>query len=113
MNVLKRRALLLVLLVIALFGLTILGASAATDAPQGVLETAKKEFFAEESQCSLKEAKYQCNCSREYLTSVLVSLGKAQYAQIIEEEGEVRVHCHYCNTDYEFTDEDADLLFKA
>ena len=41
MNVLKRRVLLLVLLVIALFGLTILGASAATDAPQGVLETAK------------------------------------------------------------------------
>lgn len=38
MNVLKRRALLLILLVIALFGLTMLGASAATDTPQGVLE---------------------------------------------------------------------------
>lgn len=77
----------------------------------GVLETAKTEFCAQESQCVLREAKYKCNCSREYLTSVLVSLGKAQYAQIIEEEGEVRVHCHYCNTDYVFTKADEEILF--
>ncbi len=77
----------------------------------GVLETAKSEFFAVESECVLREAKYQCNCSRERLTSVLVSLGRSQYAQIIQEEGEVRVHCHYCNTDYVFTKEDEEILF--
>ena len=77
----------------------------------GVLETAKTQFSALEEQCVLREAKYQCNCSRDYLTSVLVSLGKAQYNQIIEEEGEVRVHCHYCNTDYVFTKSDEEILF--
>ena len=77
----------------------------------GVLETAKTEFSALENECILREAKYQCNCSREYLTSVLVSLGKAQFSQIIQEEGEVRVHCHYCNTDYVFTKSDEGILF--
>ena len=58
-----------------------------------------------------RNAKYQCNCSRQYLTRVLVSLGKAQMEQIIKEDGAVRIHCHYCNTDYQFTQEDADRIF--
>ena len=78
---------------------------------QGILSVAKAEFSAVESECLLRQATYQCNCSREYLTSVLVSLGKAQYAEIIKEEGEVRVHCHYCNTDYVFTKSDEEILF--
>ena len=55
----------------------------------GLLETAKTEFSALEEQCILREAKYHCNCSRERLTSVLVSLGKAQYAQIIKDQSGV------------------------
>ena len=55
--------------------------------------------------------KYQCNCSRKYIGGVLTSLGEAQMRQIIQEDGAVRVHCHYCNTDYEFGEEDADRLF--
>lgn len=78
---------------------------------EGVLETAKKEFSAAEENCSLRQAQYRCSCSREYLKSVLLSLGRAQYSQIIEEEGEVRAHCHYCNTDYVFTKEDERELF--
>ena len=54
---------------------------------------------------------YRCNCSREYLAGVLVSLGEAQMREIIKADGALRVHCHYCNTDYVFTDEDADKLF--
>lgn len=78
---------------------------------QGIVAVAKAEFSAVESESLLRQATYQCNCSREYLTSVLVSLGKAQYAEIIKEEGEVRVHCHYCNTDYVFTKSDEEILF--
>ena len=78
---------------------------------EGVLATAKKQFSVTEEGCALRKAEYRCSCSREYLKSVLVSLGRAQYAQIIEEEGEVRAHCHYCNTDYVFTKEDEQELF--
>ena len=56
-------------------------------------------------------AQYKCNCSRHYLTRVLVSLGEAQMRQIIKDDGAVRVHCHYCNSDYEFTEKDADEVF--
>ncbi len=78
---------------------------------QGVT-SAEARFGRDNTVWEEREAKYQCNCSREYLTRVLVSLGETQMRSIIKEDGAVRVHCHYCNTDYEFTEEDADLLFK-
>ena len=77
----------------------------------GIEETAKA-YFSMDGVWELREAKYQCNCSRKYIGGVLASLGEAQMRQIIQEDGAVRVHCHYCNTDYEFGDEDADRLFK-
>jgi molecular chaperone Hsp33 len=77
----------------------------------GALQVASEKFGATEGACSLKNASYTCNCSREYLKGVLVSLGENEFRNIIKEDGAVRVHCHYCNTDYAFTDEDADLLF--
>lgn len=76
----------------------------------GLVKTAEKHFGATEAR-EERRAEYKCNCSREYLLGVLVSLGESQMRQIIKEDGAVRVHCHYCNTDYEFTEEDADELF--
>jgi molecular chaperone Hsp33 len=78
---------------------------------QGVQTCAREHFTVDEKVFEEGKAAYKCNCSRRYLTRVLVSLGEQQMRQIIEEDGAVRVHCHYCNTDYEFTHEDADLLF--
>ena len=70
------------------------------------------EYFSQSTEgIEERKAGYKCNCSRRYLTRVLVSLGEEQMRQIIREDGAVRVHCHYCSTDYEFTDEDADHLF--
>lgn len=77
---------------------------------RSVEECAKAHFDVEEVQ--LRRAEYRCNCSREYLSGVLVTLGEAQIRDIIRTEGAVRVHCHYCNKDYEFTSEDADKLFS-
>ena len=78
---------------------------------RGVAESVTAFFTPDLSVWEMREAKYQCNCSRNYLTRVLVSLGEEQMRQIIKEDGAVRVHCHYCNTDYQFTEEDADELF--
>lgn len=60
---------------------------------------------------SEKYAVYQCNCSREYLLGAIVTLGEKEVRKMIAEDGAVRVHCHYCNTDYEFTEKDADEAF--
>ena len=78
----------------------------------GVQACANKHFNATESACELRNAQYECNCSRSYLLGVLASLGEPQMRQIIAEDGELKVHCHYCNTDYVFTDKDADELFS-
>ena len=77
-----------------------------------VEETASARFKKDESVWETRKAVYKCNCSRRYLTRVLVSLGEEQLRTIIKEEGAARIHCHYCNTDYEFTEEDADALFS-
>jgi len=77
----------------------------------GVQKTAEENFDCSADVWEIRGAMYKCNCSRKYLGGVLVSLGEEQMREIIREDGAVRVHCHYCNTDYEFTDEDADKLF--
>lgn len=55
---------------------------------------------------------YKCNCSRKKIEGVILSLGKQEALNIIKDEGQIKVHCHYCNTDHVFTDGDVDKLFK-
>ncbi len=64
-----------------------------------------------EGEYESRQAAYQCNCSREYLSALLVTLGEKQLRDIVRAEGAVRVHCHYCDSDYNFTGEDVDRLF--
>lgn len=71
-----------------------------------------RSFSSKKDGIKGRKATYTCNCSRAYLLQVLTSLGEEQMRTIIREDGAVRVHCHYCNTDYEFDDRDADLIFK-
>ena len=87
--------------------------SIVTQIPELGLEGALKEYFsAKLDGITWRNVAYQCHCSRLRLCEVLVSLGEEQMRQIIREDGELRVHCHYCNTDYVFTEEDADKIFK-
>ena len=78
---------------------------------EGLIACVEKNFPVDKTVWEERKATYKCNCSRNYLTRVLVSLGEEQMRQIIKEDGAVRIHCHYCNTDYEFFSEDADALF--
>lgn len=77
----------------------------------GLEKCAERYFSAKAANFTLREAAYKCNCSKEYLSGVLVSLGREQLKGILREEGEIKVHCHYCNKDYRFTQEDVDKLF--
>jgi molecular chaperone Hsp33 len=60
----------------------------------------------------LSHPDYICNCSREKIKNVLISVGKTELLDIIREQGKVSVHCHYCNTDYSFGIDDVNELFK-
>ncbi len=74
-----------------------------------------KKYFSSETEkygTYLTFPEYKCNCSRKKIESVIVPLGKAELLKIIEERGRVSVHCHYCNSDYDFFTEDVLKLFK-
>ena len=60
-----------------------------------------------------RTAQYRCNCSREYLKKVLASVGRNEFRNIVKEDGAVKVHCHYCNTDYAFDDNDEEDIFGS
>lgn len=58
--------------------------------------------------------KYYCSCSADRVRKALVSLGKKELAQIIEEDGKATLHCHFCNKDYDFNrDELIEILQSA
>ncbi len=59
-----------------------------------------------------REIFYRCHCSRERAASAVLSLGRADAMRLAEEEGAVRVHCDYCNTDYSFSAAEIGRLFS-
>lgn len=57
---------------------------------------------------------YHCDCCRERMERAIISLGKKEIGDMIEEQGEAEIVCHFCNQAYRFQKEDlADLLEKA
>jgi molecular chaperone Hsp33 len=64
----------------------------------------------------LEESKpeYTCNCSRERVESVLLSIGEKDLREIYEDGKEEEIKCNFCNTAYNFSNEEiGELLNKA
>lgn len=57
-----------------------------------------------------KEVSYRCGCSKEGVKKVLISLGKSEIQDIIEEDGKAEVVCHFCNKKYNFSKEELESL---
>ena len=55
---------------------------------------------------------FYCNCSRERVEKALVSIGKKELAEMIQEGRPVEVKCHFCNKAYEFNMEDLKNIIK-
>ncbi len=72
---------------------------------QGILRMFTDETYDE------RKIRFRCHCSRKRAESAVLSLGKEDALALIGEQGAITVHCHYCNTDYTFTKEDAERLF--
>lgn len=54
----------------------------------------------------------QCDCSREYIERVLLSVGEKELRSMIEEEGQCEVCCHYCRKKYRFNREQLERLLE-
>lgn len=55
---------------------------------------------------------YKCYCSRERVESALISLGREELTQIMEEGKTFPVECQFCDTAYSFTPEDIGKLLE-
>ena len=52
------------------------------------------------------EVGFECECSKERVEGVLISIGKDQVAEIIEEDKQAEIGCQFCNTKYVFNEEE-------
>lgn len=60
------------------------------------------------------EVSYQCYCSRKRVTAALISLGREELTEIMEEGENFHVDCQFCDTVYNFTPDDiAEILKKV
>ena len=46
---------------------------------------------------------YRCDCSRERVSRALISMGRAELAALIEEQGSAHITCQFCDRVYDFT----------
>lgn len=59
-------------------------------------------------------AQFSCNCSHERIEKAIISIGKKDIQEMINEGKEVEVKCHFCNTAYKFSVEELkDILKRA
>ena len=72
--------------------------------PEGILETLLEGFDIEindkvPTQC-------HCNCSKERVEKALISIGRKEIQEMIDEGKEIEMNCHFCNKNYKFSVED-------
>jgi molecular chaperone Hsp33 len=46
---------------------------------------------------------FNCNCSKERVEKVLMSLGRKELNDMINDGKDVELNCHFCNHNYKFT----------
>jgi len=58
-----------------------------------------------------REIRWECDCSRERIESALLTIGRRDLTEIIEEDGEAELQCQFCCKKYHFNkDELAAIL---
>lgn len=56
--------------------------------------------------------RFLCDCSRERLERVLISLGKEELEDLIEKDKGATLTCHFCNTAYSFDEAELKALLE-
>ena len=59
-----------------------------------------------------QEVAYKCKCSREKIETTLAGLGEKELKSMCEELPEIKVKCHFCNSEYIFEKSDVEKILK-
>ncbi len=78
------------------------------------LEAALAQLFADMDMrvTDTQTPRYVCDCSRERLERVLVSLGREELEDMIEKERRAELTCQFCNEKYAFDEGELKQLLK-
>ncbi|MFC5464884.1 Hsp33 family molecular chaperone HslO [Lederbergia graminis] len=53
---------------------------------------------------------FRCTCSKERFANAIISLGKQEIQEMIDEDGKADAQCHFCNRSYHYTKEELEEL---
>lgn len=53
-----------------------------------------------------------CNCSKERMERGLISLGKKEISDIVQDGEDIELNCHFCNSNYVFTVDELQALLN-
>jgi molecular chaperone Hsp33 len=53
---------------------------------------------------------YRCDCSRERVTRALISMGREELRDMIQDQGSAQLTCQFCDAVYDFSKEDLEKL---
>ena len=80
--------------------------------PEMILEYILGEFGLEIND--REPVRFYCNCTKERVEKALISVGKKDIQEMIDDGKTIEVNCHFCGKNYGFTvDELKDILDKA
>lgn len=69
---------------------------------EGIEMDPPEEFFPE----------MRCDCSEERMEQALISIGRKDLKEIIDEDGKAELVCHFCRTRYQFGREQLEALLE-
>ncbi len=78
--------------------------------PETILEHILGEFGLEIME--QVPTRFYCNCDKARVEKALISIGKKELQEMIDEGNTIEVNCHFCNKNYDFTVEDLKRLHE-
>ena len=68
--------------------------------------------FGDVNILSATDLAFRCNCSKNYITDRLLTLGEADL-RALHDDGRAEVKCHFCNEVYTFDSEDLSVIYNV
>ena len=78
--------------------------------PESLLEKVLEGFDVQINE--KMDTRFRCNCSKERVAKALISIGRKELNEMIQEGKPIEMNCHFCNTNYSFTVEELKEILR-
>ena len=78
--------------------------------PESLLEKVLEGFDIEINDTL--PTQFHCNCCRERVEKALISIGRKELNEMVQEGKDIEMNCHFCNKNYKFSVEDLKRIIK-